>query len=70
MEVTSDSRVEDVLREHPDLAPVFIQNEIPCLVCGETFWGTIEELARFYGKDMSKIMKEINKHLHSSYEKA
>ena len=56
MIITKESRVEDVLRAYPKLARVFIQEGIPCLVCGESFWGTIEELALQYGKDTSTIV--------------
>jgi hybrid cluster-associated redox disulfide protein len=61
MAIRKDSLVEDVLKGHPHLTRVFIQQGIPCLVCGESFWGTIEELARQYGKDVDTLVDELNK---------
>ncbi|MBN2621663.1 DUF1858 domain-containing protein [candidate division WOR-3 bacterium] len=61
MDITKESLVEDVLKAHPGLARVFIQEGLPCLVCGESFWGTIEELARQHGKEASAIVDSLKK---------
>lgn len=60
MEITKDTPVEDVLRGYPSLSKVFIELGLPCLVCGEAFWGTIDELARQNNVDINKIVKELN----------
>ena len=60
MEITKDTLVEDVLRDYPSLSKVFIELGLPCLVCGEAFWGTIDELVRQNNVDANKIVKELN----------
>jgi hydroxylamine reductase len=61
MVITKDTLVEDALKIHPELARVFIQQGMPCLVCGESFWGTIEELAKQYGKDVATVISALNR---------
>ena len=60
MEITKDTPVEDVLQGYPSLSKVFIELGLPCLVCGEAFWGTIDELACQNNVDVNKIVKELN----------
>lgn len=60
MRITKDTLIEDILRADPGLARVFIREGLPCLVCGESFWGTIEELARQHGKDAETIVHALN----------
>jgi hybrid cluster-associated redox disulfide protein len=61
MEITKDMKVEDLLNSDPSLSRIFIELGLPCLVCGEAFWGTIEELARQNGIAVDKVIKELNK---------
>lgn len=44
--VTKDTPVEDILEAWPGVVKFLINEGLPCLVCGEPFWGTIGELAR------------------------
>ncbi|RKX70185.1 disulfide oxidoreductase [candidate division WOR-3 bacterium] len=59
--ITKDSSVEEVITRFPDAVAIFIKHGLPCLVCGEPFWGTIEELARKYGVDVDLLIAELNK---------
>jgi hypothetical protein len=43
--IARTTRIEDLLAEHPEVVGVFVHRGIPCLVCGEPVWGTVEETA-------------------------
>ena len=62
MEITKETSVEELLNTNPELAKTFIELGLPCLVCGQAFWGTIEELARQNNIAVDKVVKELNKH--------
>lgn len=59
--ITRKSKIEDILRDFPEKAGIFVQMGIPCLVCGEPFWGTIEELCERYNADIDLLLKKLNK---------
>lgn len=59
-EITEKTHIDQLLAENPGLAKIFIQLELPCLVCGEPFWGTIEELARQHGVDVKELVNKLN----------
>lgn len=61
MEIRKDTSVEDLLNSNPEFSKTFIELGLPCLVCGQAFWGTIEELARQNNIEVEKILKELNK---------
>jgi len=61
MEITKNMKVEELLNSDPSLSKIFIELGLPCLVCGQAFWGTIEELARQNGIAVDKVIKELNK---------
>ena len=44
--MTRDIKIDDLIREHFDAVGFLIQHGLPCVVCGEPFWGTLEDLAR------------------------
>lgn len=58
--ITKESNVEDLLTSYPSLTRVFIAHGLPCLVCGNPFWGTISELAQKHSVDLAKLLKELN----------
>ena len=46
----------DELREaHPEIVRFLIQHDLPCVVCGEPFWGTLEDLVRQKNWDDARI---------------
>jgi len=61
MDITKDTSVEEALKGHPALTKVFIDLGLPCFVCGEAFWGTVEELARQNNIDASELVNKLNK---------
>lgn len=60
MLVTKETKIEDLLALHPQAAKVFLESGLPCLVCGEPNWGTIDELAKRYNKDVAGLLKRLN----------
>ncbi len=53
--VSKDVSVEDLVRSCPDAVGYLIEQGLPCVVCGEPFWGTLGELARLQGWAEDKI---------------
>jgi hypothetical protein len=60
MRIEQDSPVEEVLDKHPTLARVFVRFNVPCLVCGEPFWGTVRELAQKYNVELEDLLMALN----------
>jgi len=69
VKITSDTRVEDVLAEYPALTKVFIKFGLPCLVCGEAYWGTVADLARGHDIDVNALIMALNAKNEKAYEK-
>ncbi|MFZ5979307.1 MAG: DUF1858 domain-containing protein [Candidatus Zixiibacteriota bacterium] len=46
MSIKKDILIEDLVRTYPQAVRFLIENHLPCVVCGEPFWGSLEELAR------------------------
>lgn len=44
-DIDPDRPIDELISEHPDLVKYLIQQGLPCVVCGEPFWGTLRELA-------------------------
>uniref|UniRef100_A0A7C6AGY4 DUF1858 domain-containing protein n=1 Tax=candidate division WOR-3 bacterium TaxID=2052148 RepID=A0A7C6AGY4_UNCW3 len=58
--ITGESRIEDILRDSPEKARIFVEFGVPCLVCGEPFWGTVRELCERYQVDVNMLLKKLN----------
>lgn len=53
--------VEEILDRCPAANGLLIEKGLPCIVCGEPFWGTLEELARRHGiEDVEGLLSELN----------
>jgi hybrid cluster-associated redox disulfide protein len=60
MEITRETSIEDVLESYPGLSKVFVELGLLCLVCGEAFWGTVEEIAKQHNMDVDKLIEKLN----------
>ena len=58
--IAKDMPISDVLDKYPNLVTVFINHGLPCLVCGQPFWGTIEELAQKHNADVNELVNKLN----------
>lgn len=67
--IAKDMPISDVLDKNPNLVTVFIDHGLPCLVCGQPFWGTIEELAQKHNADADELIKQLNEKTRNIDEK-
>jgi hypothetical protein len=58
--MSADDHVDDLLEHHPYLNTLLMKMGIVCVQCGEVFWGTLGELIRSKGRDVSEVLKELN----------
>ena len=61
--IRADQPVEDLIKSHPTLIGFLVHKGLPCVVCGEAFWGTLEELARSRGwseEQVGALVREFN----------
>lgn len=58
--IDGDTHVDQILAKYPALSKVFIELGLPCLVCGEAFWGTITELCSRHSVNVEKLLERLN----------
>ena len=61
IQVTKDTPVEDLMEAWPGLVKFLVDEGLPCLVCGEPFWGSIGELAAGKHWDDTRITALVEK---------
>ena len=61
MSIKKDISIEELVGNYPGAVRFLIDNNLPCVVCGEPFWGTLEELARQENWDDEKIDALVEK---------
>jgi hybrid cluster-associated redox disulfide protein len=61
--ISKDAHIEDVLTEYPGLTRVFIDFGLPCVVCGQSYWGTIADLAEKYHVNVNTLVDKLNEDL-------
>ena len=64
--ITQSTRVEDLVEQHPQAIGMFIEHGLPCVVCGEPFWGTIAELAalkEWDSRTIEELIADLNRRL-------
>ena len=52
--------VEEVISKRPETTAIFMNHGMPCLVCGEALWGTIEENATRYKVNLGNLLRDLN----------
>jgi hypothetical protein len=63
------TNIENLITEHPGTVRLMISHNVPCLVCGEPVWSTVEQSARDAGKTEEEIevtIEELNRHIRSA----
>ncbi len=63
-QITKNTYVEELLETKPLAVSYFLDKGIACLVCGEPFWGTIEELVLKKGysqEQLEQFVEELNR---------
>ncbi len=61
--VKASDSVEELVERYPQLVSFLMDRGIVCIKCGEPFWGTLEELVTNKGKDVNRILEQINSFL-------
>ena len=59
--ITEDTTIEEILEKFPNTVKIFMDFGIPCLVCGEPLWGTIEETAKKYNVNLEELLNKLNR---------
>lgn len=60
-QVTLDTRIEDLVNEHPLAVGFLTRQGIRCIRCGEPLWCTLGELLEEEGvKDHQRFINELN----------
>jgi len=57
--ISKDQPIEDLIQKYPDLVGFLISHNLPCVVCGDPFWGTLEELAKSKGFTDEQITQAL-----------
>lgn len=59
MEITRDTIIADLLREHPECIEVFDRYGLPCRTCAGATSGTVAEGAIMHNLDPDVIVREL-----------
>lgn len=65
MEIRPETLIEDLVREHPETIKVFTKHKMPCIICGEPLWGTIEENTIRYNVNLDELLKDLKEAIKS-----
>jgi len=68
--ISEETRIEQLLSEYPLMSKTFIEYGLPCLICGEPFWGTIKELGDQHAVSIADLLKRLNNELKKNYGKS
>ncbi len=59
--ITKDMAIEELVKACPKAVGLLIEEGLPCVVCGEPFWGTVAELAGQKGWTEPQIDRLVEK---------
>lgn len=55
-----ETRIHDVLRQHPQTVPVFLRHRVVCVGCWMSKFDTIADAVWNYGLDMEAFLSELS----------
>lgn len=58
--ITKDTVIGDIVRQHPELASVFLEHGLHCVGCAIAQFDTIEAGARAHGIHPEYLLKDLN----------
>ena len=65
--LSAEILVEDLVAAYPKLIGPLLRRGVVCMVCGEPYWGTLEELARSKGiEDIEGLLHDLEADLRES----
>jgi len=59
-EITTDTLIEDIVDERPDLVGMLAKLGVVCVKCSDPFWGTIGDYCRIKNMDIDEIIGKIS----------
>ncbi len=62
--ITAETHVDDMVQEYPLTVRFLMRKGLPCVVCGEAFWGTLAELCKQKGwndEQIEALVQEFNR---------
>ena len=59
--ITSETAIDELVTTCPKVVRLLIEEGLPCVVCGEPFWGTVGELAKSKGWSDAAIEQLLTK---------
>ena len=65
--ITRDANVEELVKAYQGLVGFLIEEGLPCVICGEPFWGSLEDLALQKGWDDDRIDQLVDR-LNTRYQ--
>ena len=63
MAITKDMIMADVLNEHQDTVPIFMNSGLHCLGCAMAHGETIEQACMVHGLDCDALVDALNNYL-------
>ncbi len=61
--ISSNTLIEDLVKDFPSTVKVFTRHKLPCIVCGEPLWGSVGENAARYGADLKSLLRDLQKEM-------
>ena len=61
--ITKDMTFGEVLKDHPQVAHIFLKYGMHCIGCHIAVSETLEQGAAAHGVDADKLVDDLNKHL-------
>ena len=62
--ITPDVKVDELVERYPDTVKFLMRHNLPCVVCGEPFWGSLRELCRqkkWTDEQIEELVAEFNR---------
>ena len=60
MAISKNTTIGELLRDHPDVAPILLEIGMHCLVCTSAQMESIGEAAMVHGIDAELLVEKIN----------
>ena len=61
--IQASDKIDVLVEKHPELVRFLIDHDLPCVVCGEPFWGSLGELCaqkQWTDKQIQALIDEFN----------
>ena len=62
--ITADVKVDELVQQYPGTVKFLMRHNLPCVVCGEPFWGSLRELCKqkkWTDEQIEELVAEFNR---------